>query len=86
MKFFTRHKRGGGEVKPTIAPTPTQNATPAPRALTTLERLEMLRSSKESQLQTLVQDLNELDAHISWVKRFPQVEKIVDALRMRQCP
>jgi hypothetical protein len=53
------------------------------RALTSCERLEMVRSEKESHVQVLNAELVELDAQVAWLKRFPQVERIIELLRGR---
>lgn len=89
MTLF-KNRKNRDEPKPSIAEPHApmgigQQTTeqPVSRALTAIERLKLIRSGKESELQKLAQDLAELDQVISWMDRFPEVEKIVAYLRNR---
>lgn len=62
-------------VRPTI---------PHKQSLTNCDRLKLMRADKVSLMQQLNAEVLELDSHISWLERFPQVERIVEMLRNRQ--
>jgi len=78
MNIFKKPAKAAAEQNP------NKFVPPAPNPMCPLslgERLGLIRATKESQLQALAAELVELDTQIAWLKRFPQVEKIIASLR-----
>lgn len=72
MKELFNRKNREAEIAPQPEP---------PRALTTIERLEVIRRNKEAEMQRLNAELIELDTQVAWLSRFPQIERIIALLR-----
>jgi hypothetical protein len=70
----------GGKVRQTIPPTAPP---PPPVDHSLLGRLRQGRNAKLNELAKLNSELLELDAQISWLERFPQVEAIIRSLMGR---